>query len=157
MAKRKFGVFVLLAIVLTLAAGCPVQTVKTNLDIRVFLYREAGFNLAYYTMRSEADLMIERTRGAIGTAEKMLDTTDAGEMARLVIDYIEQMPQFKSAIEENYQFVGTASRLLAVLVEIEMPSREQEIIHALRAFLGGADDALAAIEKARASVKGTGI
>ena len=128
--------------------GCASVKIRHDPEIRALLFRETGYNLAYYTLRGEPIDVLDRTEDAIKTAIGMLETKDVGEMVALISEYIAEMPQFKTPINEYNEFAKSAIRLLRGVIEVnlELPEEYQPAVHALRHFLGGALEGIATLK-----------
>lgn len=131
--------------------GCVTVQTAPPQEVRAMLFKEGGYNLAFYALQAEPDAILDRTKKVLYTAMVMTEKTDPGEMVMLISDYVQEMPQFKNQHEQYFQFVGSAVRLLDGLLEIniEIPENQKHVVVCLKAFLSGAFEGVEELERLR--------
>lgn len=141
-ALRSFQLFGAICLTAFLCSGCATMNATVDPRTQALLFQEAGFNLAFYTLRGEPQPVIERTEKAICTAIKMLKTKNVREMVDVIIKYIESSPQFQARLgEEEYApLIKSSVRLLSGLLDlnVEISDEQEQVRMALQKFLQGA-------------------
>lgn len=144
------GVFAI-GICLALGQGCVTVKTKPSPEIQALLFKEAGFNLAYYTMWNESTPAVNRAGAIIGTGIDMLETTAVPEMVFLMTEYIRDAPQFQTSMDRYAPLIISSTRLLNGLLDVnlEVPEEKEGAVKCLRAFFGGALDGIMEISRGR--------
>ena len=147
----KFAILFALMVIFGMGQGCVTVKAKPSPEIKELLFKEAGFNLAYYTMLRESDPAIARADAVIRGGIDMLGTKAVPEMVFLMTEYIRDAPQFKANMIPYAPLINTAMRLLDGLLDIDLdvPEENEEAMECLRAFFGGALDGIMEIRKMR--------
>ena len=149
--RRVIMVLGILALLLTF--GCVTVKQTNDPQVQALLYSEAGFNLAFFCLKGEPDVVLERTEKAIETAKGMLEATDVTEMVDVMITYIEDSPQFRTRYEEYNAVITSSVRLLKGLIQIEIETTEdvEKVKKGLVSFLDGALDGVGELRRITAA------
>jgi len=145
-------VVAILALVFVSAVGCVTVKPVQDPGVQALLYSEAGFNLAFFCLKGEPDVVLERTETAIETAKGMLETTEVTEMIDVMITYIEDSPQFRTQIEEYNAVITSSVHLLKGLIQIHIETTEdvEKVKKGLSLFLEGALDGVGELRRIKA-------
>ena len=151
----KFAILFALMVIFGMGQGCVTVKAKPSPEIKELLFKEAGFNLAYYTMLRESDPAIARADAVIRGGIDMLGTKAVPEMVFLMTEYIRDAPQFKSHMGSYETLIISSTRLLSGLLDVDLnvPEENDEAVECLRVFFGGALDAIMEIRKMRVGRK----
>ncbi len=145
----------ILALALFMAVGCVTVKPVQDPGVQALLYSEAGFNLAFFCLKGEPDVVLERTETAIETAKGMLEATDVAEMVGVMITYIEDSPQFRTRYEEYNAVITSSVHLLKGLIQIDIETTEdvEKVKKGLVLFLDGALDGVGELRRIMAAAK----
>lgn len=149
-SKKVSGVFVaMLTLALVSVVGCVTVKPVQDPQVQALLYSEAGFNLAFFCLKGEPDIVLERTETAIETAKGMLEATDVTEMVDVMITYIEDSPQFRTRHEKYNAVITSSVRLLKGLIQIDIETTEdvEKVKKGLSLFLAGALDGVGELRR----------
>lgn len=146
---NRISMMIGVVLALFLAVGCVTVKQTKDPQIQALLYSEAGFNLAFFCLQGEPDVVLERTETAIETAKGMLEATDVTEMVDVMITYIEDSPQFRTKVDEYNAVITSSVHLLKALIQIDIETTEdvETVKKGLVLFLDGALDGVGELKK----------